>query len=118
MVETESDEILNNAAQIDVSFLVVGDPFGATTHTDLLLRAHSLGIPTRIIHNASILNAIGACGLQLYNFGQTISIPFYTESWTPDSWYDRMEYNTSGGGHTLVLVDIKVREQSQENMAR
>ena len=28
MVETESDDILANAATDDVSFLVVGDPFG------------------------------------------------------------------------------------------
>jgi diphthine synthase len=28
MVETESDEILRDADKVDVSFLVVGDPFG------------------------------------------------------------------------------------------
>lgn len=28
MVETQSDEILNNAEKEDVSLLVVGDPFG------------------------------------------------------------------------------------------
>ena len=28
MVETESDDILHNAATEDISFLVVGDPFG------------------------------------------------------------------------------------------
>lgn len=28
MVETESDAILENADKVDVSFLVVGDPFG------------------------------------------------------------------------------------------
>ena len=54
----------------------------------------------------------------MYNFGQTISLPFYTDTWTPDSWYDRLEENLRVGMHTLVLVDIKVREQSEENMAR
>ena len=29
MVETESDEILRDADKVDVSFLVVGDPFGS-----------------------------------------------------------------------------------------
>ncbi|KAF8678714.1 diphthine synthase [Rhizoctonia solani] len=117
-VETESDEILHNAKEEDVALLVVGDPFGATTHTDMLLRARELGIPTTVIHNASIMNAVGACGLQLYNFGQTVSLPFYTDSWKPDSWYDRVVENVEKGMHTLVLLDIKVREQSEENMAR
>ena len=32
----------------------------------------------KVIHNASIMNAIGACGLQLYRFGEAISIVFFT----------------------------------------
>ncbi|KAI9511492.1 Diphthine synthase [Russula earlei] len=118
MVETESDEILRNAQTEDVALLVVGDPFGATTHTDILLRARALGVPTRVIHNASITNAVGACGLQLYNFGQTVSLVFFTETWRPDSFYDRLRENADLGMHTLVLLDIKVKEQSEENLAR
>jgi diphthine synthase len=118
MVETESDEILRDAHDQDVALLVVGDPFGATTHTDILLRARSLGIPTRVIHNASIMNAIGACGLQLYNFGQTVSLVFFTDTWRPDSFYDRVRENAELGTHTLILLDIKVKEQSEENLAR
>jgi diphthine synthase len=45
-------------------------------------------------------------------------LPFYTDSWKPDSWYDRVIENVEKGMHTLVLLDIKVREQSEENMAR
>ncbi|KAF5317207.1 hypothetical protein D9611_003630 [Ephemerocybe angulata] len=118
MVETQSDEILANADTEDVSLLVVGDPLGATTHTDIVLRARALGIPTRVIHNASIMNAVGACGLQLYNFGQTVSLVFFTETWKPDSYYDRVKENVKLGMHTLVLLDIKVKEQSEENLAR
>ncbi|ORE02954.1 diphthine synthase [Rhizopus azygosporus] len=118
MVESDSDTILANADKIDVSFLVVGDPYGATTHTDLVIRARELGIPVKVIHNASIMNAVGACGLQLYNFGQTISIVFFTETWRPDSFYDRIKENHQFGLHTLCLLDIKVKEQSIENMAR
>lgn len=33
------DGILELAVREDVAFLVVGDPFAATTHTDLQLRA-------------------------------------------------------------------------------
>ncbi|KAI0764406.1 diphthine synthase isoform b [Trametes elegans] len=118
MVETQSDAILKDADKEDVALLVVGDPYGATTHTDIVLRARALNIPTRIVHNASIMNAVGACGLQLYNFGQTVSLVFFTETWKPDSFYDRIKENADLGMHTLVLLDIKVKEQSEENLAR
>jgi diphthamide biosynthesis methyltransferase len=64
------------------------------------------------------MTALGSTGLQLYNFGQTISLPFFTDMWKPTSWYDKLEENLRIGTHTLVLLDIKVREQSEENMAR
>ena len=64
------------------------------------------------------MNAVGACGLQLYNFGQTVSLVFFTETWKPDSFYDRIRENADLGMHTLVLLDIKVKEQSEENLAR
>jgi len=118
MVESNSDEILHNAATEDVAFLVVGDPFGATTHTDIVLRARELSIPVGTVPNASILSGIGAAGLQLYNFGQTVSMVFFTDSWRPASFYDRIRENRSIGLHTLLLLDIKVKEQSLENMAR
>jgi diphthine methyl ester synthase len=56
--------------------------------------------------------------LQLYNFGQTVSMVFFTETWKPASFYDRIRENASIGLHTLLLLDIKVKEQSLENMAR
>ncbi|KAK4125598.1 Diphthine synthase [Parathielavia appendiculata] len=118
MVESNSDEILRDAASVDVAFLVVGDPFGATTHTDLVLRARELGIPVKTVPNASILSGIGAAGLQLYNFGQTVSMVFFTDNWRPASFYDRIKENRDIGLHTLILLDIKVKEQSLENMAR
>ncbi|RYP48121.1 hypothetical protein DL768_005918 [Monosporascus sp. mg162] len=118
MVESNSDEILRDAQTEDVAFLVVGDPFGATTHTDLVLRARDLSISVRTVPNASILSGIGATGLQLYNFGQTVSMVFFLENWRPSSFYDRVRENRGVGLHTLVLLDIKVKEQSLENMAR
>lgn len=118
MVESNSDEILRDAQTTDVAFLVVGDPFGATTHTDLVIRARELSIPVRTVPNASIMSGIGACGLQLYNFGQTVSMVFFTDSWRPSSFYDRVKENMSIGLHTLVLLDIKVKEPNFEAMAR
>lgn len=90
----------------------------ATTHTDLVLRARELKIKVGTVPNASIMSAIGAAGLQLYNFGQTVSMVFFTETWKPASFYDKIRENRTIGLHTLVLLDIKVKEQSYENMAR
>ena len=77
----------------DVALLVVGDPFSATTHTDLQLRAAAAGVPVEVVHNASVMTAVGACGLQLYRFGETISIVFFTDTWRPDSFYDKIKSN-------------------------
>lgn len=41
---------------------------------------------------------------QLYNFGETVSIPYWTESWQPDSFYDKILGNLSRGLHTLCLL--------------
>lgn len=70
MVEQGADRILEEAKTKKVAFLVVGDPFGATTHTDLVLRAKQLSIPVQVVHNASILNAVGACGLQVIAYNR------------------------------------------------
>ncbi len=66
LVEQGSDTILEAAVQGgEVAMLVVGDPFGATTHTDIYLRACELGLRVQVVHNASIMNAVGCTGLQL-----------------------------------------------------
>jgi diphthine synthase len=117
-VETGADQIFADAKDGDVAFLVVGDPLCATTHSDLILRAKELDIKVEVIHNASVMGAAGACGLQLYSFGQTVSIPFFREEWRPDSFYEKIQYNRRGGMHTLCLLDIKVKEPDFEAMCR
>lgn len=100
------------------SFLVVGDAFCATTHSDLFLRAVKLGIEIKVFHNASIINAIGATGLQVYRFGETVSIPFFTDNWRPYSFYDKVLMNLERDLHTLCLLDIRVKELTLEGMAK
>ncbi|XP_022646936.1 diphthine methyl ester synthase-like isoform X2 [Varroa destructor] len=108
--------------QADRSFVeqkcVVGDPLAATTHSDLILRARKMGVKTQVIHNASIMNAVGCCGLQLYSFGETVSIVLWQDNWKPTSYYDKIASNRRAGLHTLCLLDIKIKEQSWENLAR
>lgn len=105
LTEKKAEEtILEQAKKSNVAFLVIGDPFSATTHLDLLLRAKELGIETKVIHNASVLTAIGQTGLQLYNFGKTTSIPFFKEG--HKSPYKVLEENQKAGLHTLFLLDL------------
>jgi diphthine methyl ester synthase len=40
------------------------------------------------------------------------------EKWKPDSFYDRIKNNLQFGSHTLCLLDIKVKEQSEYNLLR
>ncbi|XP_058130663.1 diphthine methyl ester synthase [Anopheles ziemanni] len=118
MVEQRADEILQGSENESIAFLVVGDPFGATTHTDLLLRAKEKGINTSVVHNASIMNAVGCCGLQLYHFGETVSIPYWDDNWKPDSFYEKIAANLQHGLHTLCLLDIKVKEPTLESLMK
>ncbi|XP_042486354.1 probable diphthine methyl ester synthase [Macadamia integrifolia] len=117
-VEEQADDLLAESGGSNVAFLVVGDPFGATTHSDLVVRAKKLGVEIKVIHNASVMNAIGVCGLQLYRYGETVSIPFFTETWRPDSFYEKIQRNRVLGLHTLCLLDIRVKEPSLESLCR
>jgi diphthine synthase len=64
------------------------------------------------------MNAIGATGLQLYSFGETVSIPYFQEKWRPYSFLNKIAANIDRKFHTLVLLDIRVREISFENLSK
>jgi len=118
LVETGSDQMLQYGIGTSVALLVVGDPFGATTHTDLFLRARDLGVTVQVVHNASIMNAVGCCGLQLYRFGHCVSLCFFRPKWQPDSFYEHVQRNRKAGLHTLCLLDIKVKEPDYDELVR
>lgn len=105
MVEKNAEAtILKDAGEKDAAFLVIGDAFGATTHTDLRMRALKLGIKVHVVHNASIMSAVGVTGLELYKFGKTTSIPFANENVrTP---WNVLKENQKAGMHTLFLLDL------------
>lgn len=105
LVEKKAEEtILKDAKEKDTALLIIGDVFGATTHIDLLLRAKKEEIETKIIHNASILTAVGLTGLELYKFGKTTSIPFNNKD--IKSPVNVLKNNQSIGFHTLFLLDL------------
>jgi diphthine synthase len=133
-VESHAEEIYQPALNKNVALLVIGDPVAATTHVDLVLRAKEMGVRVELIHNASIMTACGTCGLQLYHFGQTVSLPFWdtaqrtsmestlsssSSSPTPiTSWYSKILYNRRGGLHTLCLLDIQMKEPDYPLLAQ
>jgi len=119
VIENEFDkEILEKAIDKKVALLVVGDPLSATTHIDLFLRAAKIDVKVEVLNNASIINACGLTGLSLYRFGEAITIPFFNKNWRPYSFYEKIYKNYKNDLHTLVLLDIKLREISDENLLK
>jgi diphthine synthase len=106
-VESEGPvlEALGRSAR--VAFLVVGDPFAATTHVALRLAAERAGHGWRYVPNASILTAAaGYLGLIHYRFGRTVSLPFPAPGFAPRSPLEQIAGNRERGLHTLVLLDL------------
>ncbi len=110
MVEKRADEIIDQAREEDVAFLVIGDIFGATTHTDLMLRAKEKDVHCAFIHNASIINGVGIVGLELYKYGRITSIPFQSPGFSPETHYTVLKENKTHGLHTLMLLDLRPHE--------
>ncbi|MBT4539568.1 diphthine synthase [Candidatus Woesearchaeota archaeon] len=106
--EQGDEKIIAEAQNKDVAFLVIGDPFSATTHVQLLKLAKEKNVKVEIIHNASVLTAIGETGLELYKFGKTTSVPFLEDHPTLETPYNVIKEN--GDLHTLCLLDLKPRQ--------
>ncbi|MGQ9759252.1 MAG: diphthine synthase [Candidatus Methanomethylicaceae archaeon] len=101
--------ILKEASEKNIALLVPGDPFVATTHIELRVRAEERGIPVRVAHAPSIVSvAPGAVGLQSYKFGRSGTITF------PDNYsevpYDVIRQNREAGLHSLLFLDLRIEE--------
>ena len=105
----EEGLILRRAKEGRVALLVPGDPLIATTHIELRIRAEKQGIKTQIIHGASIISAIiGLSGLQNYKFGRSVTIPFFDDSYKPETPYTVIFENMQRGLHTLCFLDVDI----------
>src|SRR3989339_271407 len=80
---------------------------------DLYLRAKRASIKTMVVHNASVLTAVGITGLQLYKFGKTASIPIGNEN--IETPYDALKQNQKNDLHTLFILDLK--EDSNDSLS-
>jgi len=111
----KGDDIIKSAKKADTALLVIGDPMSATTHLDILMRAKEKNIKTQVIHNASVLTAVGITGLQLYKFGKTTSIPFAENYWALETPYNVLKQNKKL--HTLFLLDLNPLENKFMSIA-
>lgn len=107
-LEESADHFIKKARNEHIVLLVGGDPFIATTHMAVRLRAVELGIPCHVIHAPSIYSVVGSIGLFNYKFGRSISISFpdlggYGPSNVP---YDVIAKNQLIDAHTLVFLDL------------
>ncbi len=102
-LEEESWKIIEEAKDKDVVILVPGDPMVATTHAAIKLEAEKAGVRTRVIHGASIINAVcGLTGLHNYRFGKSATV-----SWHPSRTpVDVIAANRSIDAHTLLFLDL------------
>lgn len=53
--------------------------------------------------------------LYSYNFGRTISMPFFSEGFKPISIYDYLKKNMEINLHTLMLLDIQMENKLNSN---
>lgn len=105
-LEENVPKTIGEAIEKDIAILVSGDPMIATTHQILIDQAVKMGIPYKVMHSSSILTAaIGECGLIPYKFGQTTTIPFWSDKYKPTSFLDTISKNKACNYHTIVLLD-------------
>ena len=99
----DGKEILDAAKKSKVTLLSYGDPYIATTHIELRVRAISDGTKTDTVHASSaVTSLIGECGLHFYKVGKTVTIMSGIPSAT--AYYTIFE-NLKLGNHTIVLLE-------------
>jgi diphthine synthase len=110
-LEERSARLVREAKGRDVAVLVPGDPLSATTHSGLIGEARGEGVRVEIVHSSSVFTAIAETGLNLYNFGRTVTVVAPTKKYRPESFYGIIRGNKARGMHTLLLLDIKMPVQ-------
>lgn len=107
-LEDKVRETVAQAKTKTVSILIPGDPLIATTHHIIIEEADKQKIKTKVFHSSSVFTAaIGESGLDVYKFGPTTTIPFWSERYKPTSFLDVVANNMQNKQHTLMLLDIE-----------
>ncbi|MFQ6123411.1 MAG: diphthine synthase [Candidatus Heimdallarchaeota archaeon] len=110
-LEDLADQFIMKAKHTTIALLVGGDPFIATTHLALRIRAVELNIPCQVIHAPSIYSVVpSSTGLFSYKFGCSASIPFPEQGSLSETPYRVISRNQAIGAHTLVFLDLKPKQ--------
>ncbi|MDG6901028.1 MAG: diphthine synthase [Nitrososphaerota archaeon] len=100
--------IIEEAKSKRVVLAVPGDPMIATTHSELRVRAIKAGIPTGVIHSATIATAAASSsGLHFYKFSRTVTITRESVRKLSQA-YQILHQNLLEGAHTLLLLEYDV----------
>lgn len=106
----DGNEILKNSKKKKVVLLSYGDPFIATTHIELRVRAIRDRIKTDVVHAASSLTSmIGECGLHYYKVGRVSTIMKEMQSLTTP--YYVIYRNLADGNHSILLLEYNQDEK-------
>ncbi len=106
-LEDDLKETVALAKKKDIAILVPGDPLIATTHSIILNEARKQHVKTEVFHSPNVFSvAIGESGLDVYKFGPTATLPFWSEHYKPVSFLDVIRNNMENKEHTLLLFDI------------
>lgn len=104
----DGKSILEEAKSKRVVLAVPGDPMIATTHSELRVRAIKAGIPTGVIHSATIATAAASSsGLHFYKFSRAVTITRESVRKLSQA-YQILHQNLLEGAHTLLLLEYDV----------
>ncbi len=105
----DGQEIINAAKNSTVVLLSYGDPYIATTHIELRIRAKLENIETKTVHSTSVVTAmIGEVGLQYYKVGRIMTIMRERKSITTP--YRIISKNLIDGLHSVILLEYNQDE--------
>ncbi|MGC8617285.1 MAG: diphthine synthase [Thermoplasmata archaeon] len=92
----------------NVSIVIPGDSFSATTHFAIYQGAVKKRISVKIFHNSSIFpTAATRLGLHLYKIGAPVSLPRFEKRFRPLSPYEKIRENYDRHLHTILLLDTQ-----------
>ena len=119
MIEDGAEILRRAGSGEDVAVVTYGDPYAATTHTELRVRAARAGVRTRTAHASSALTAIvGECGLHHYKVGRVATVvrgaaaggggggsAAAAAAAAAASTYRLLRASIQAGSHTILLLE-------------
>lgn len=117
-LEENAKQMVERAKSSNIVLLVSGDPLIATTHHTILDLAAKMGVKYKVHHSSNIFSgAIGESGLDIYKFGPTTTITFWSEKYKPTSFIDVIKKNSDNGQHTVALCDYHYLEKRKMKLS-